>query len=88
MKKEKGNFFNIVTAFIIGAILLLLLLNSNDVEDIIISSKSAETLNILSSYDNSVVEDEIINYAKSIDKNVKFTYMGDLAIIDEEELED
>lgn len=82
MKKEKGNFFNIVTAFIIGAILLLLL-NSNDVEDIIISSKSAETLNILSSYDNSVVEDEIINYAKSIDKNVKFTYMGDLAIIDE-----
>lgn len=82
MNKEKGNFFNIVTAVIIGAILLLSL-NSAGVEDIIVSKKSAGTLNILSSYDNSIVEDEIIKYAKSIDKKVSFTYMGDLEIVDE-----
>lgn len=82
MKKEKGNFFNIVTAIIIGVILFLSL-NSGDVENIIISKKNSGTLNILSSYDNSVVEDEIIKYAKSIDKKVNFTYMGDLDIVDE-----
>ena len=76
MNKEKGNFFNIVTAIIIGAIVLLSL-NSAGVEEIIVSRKSAGTLNILSSYDNSIVEDEIIKYAKSIDKKVSFTYMGD-----------
>ena len=82
MNKEKGNFFNIVTAVIIGAILLLSL-NSAGVEDIIVSKKSAGTLNILSSYDNSIVEDEIKDYAKSIDKKVEFVYMGDLDIVDE-----
>ena len=44
---------------------------------------SVNTLNILSSYENSVVEEEVREYAKSIDKRVKFTYMGDLDIIDE-----
>lgn len=82
MRRDKGNIFNVIAAVIVG-IILILLLDSGGLENAIISSKNAETLNILSSYDNNVVEDEIIKYAKSIGKKVKFTYMGDLDIVDE-----
>ena len=42
-----------------------------------------ESLNILSSYDNADLEDNIKNYVKKNNIKVKFTYMGDLDIIDE-----
>ena len=80
--KDNGNFFNIKTAAIIGVVLILIF-NASSVEDIIVSKNSLGTLKILSSYENSVVEDEIKDYAKSIDKKVEFVYMGDLDIVDE-----
>lgn len=40
-------------------------------------------LNILSSYDNADLEENIKKYAKKNDIKVKFTYMADLDIIDE-----
>ena len=80
--KDNGNFFNIITAAIIGVVLILIF-NASSVEDIIVSKNSLGTLKILSSYENSVVEDEIKDYAKSIDKKVEFVYMGDLDIVDE-----
>lgn len=80
--KDNGNFFNIITAVII-VVVLVLIFNASSVEDIIVSKNSLGTLKILSSYENSVVEDEIKDYAKSIDKKVEFVYMGDLDIVDE-----
>ena len=41
------------------------------------------TLYILSSYENKSVEDDVIDYARSIGKSVHFDYMGDLDIVDE-----
>ena len=43
----------------------------------------SKSLNILSSYDNADLEDNIKNYVKKNNIKVKFTYMGDLDIIDE-----
>ena len=43
----------------------------------------SKSLNILSSYDNADLEDNIKNYAKKNNIKVKFTYMGDLDIVDE-----
>ncbi len=40
-------------------------------------------LNILSSYENADLEDNIKSYAKRKKINLKFTYMGDLDIVDE-----
>lgn len=42
-----------------------------------------DTLYVLSSYENKNVEDEVIKYAKSIGKNLKFEYKGDLEIVEE-----
>jgi len=65
-------------------IVLLLIVTSSGVREGIVSKKNNEkTLNILSSYENNVVEDEVRDYAKSIGKDVQFKYMGDLDIIDE-----
>lgn len=43
----------------------------------------SKSLNILSSYDNADLEDNIKNYSKKNNIKVKFTYMGDLDIVDE-----
>ncbi len=82
MKKDKGNLFNIINVIVV-CLILFFIFNSSAVEDIIVSKKTAETLRILSSYENSVVEEEVREYAKSIDKKVEFIYMGDLDIVDE-----
>lgn len=48
-----------------------------------ISFSTNNDLNILSSYENADLEDSIKSYAKKKKINLKFTYMGDLDIIDE-----
>ena len=48
-----------------------------------ISFSTNNDLNILSSYENADLEDNIKSYAKKKKINLKFTYMGDLDIIDE-----
>ena len=45
--------------------------------------RDSNTLYILSSYENSSVEDDVKKYAKSIGKSVEFIYKGDLDIVDE-----
>lgn len=80
--KDTSNIFNIINVIII-AFVLVLIFNGSNVEELIVSKKSMETLKILSSYENSVVEDEVKEYAKSIGKKVEFIYMGDLDIVDE-----
>lgn len=46
-------------------------------------SYDSNALNILSSYENSIAEDEVVKYAKSINKKVSFVYKGDLDIVEE-----
>lgn len=42
-----------------------------------------KTIRILSSYDNQAIENELIDYAEDNDIYLDFTYMGDLDIVDE-----
>ena len=81
MKNKDGNIFNVFAIFVCIAIFVIISFSHINSETI--KKNSVNTLNILSSYENSVVEDEIIEYAKSIGKRVRFTYMGDLDIVDE-----
>lgn len=73
---------------VVGAIFILfiLIIIVNTIVSSIntsISSNSKNTIKVLSSYDNSAVEKDIIEYAKKIDKKVEFTYMGDIDIVSE-----
>ena len=81
MKKDKSNIFNIFA--IISCIGIFIIMGISKIDKELIIINSVNTLNILSSYENRNVEYEVLEYAKSIDKKVKFTYMGDLDIIDE-----
>ena len=81
MKKDKSNIFNIFA--IISCIGIFIIMGISKIDKELIVRNSVNTLNILSSYENRNVEYEVLEYAKSIDKKVKFTYMGDLDIIDE-----
>ncbi len=47
------------------------------------SPQESNDLNILSSYENADLEDNIKSYAKKNKINLKFTYMGDLDIVEE-----
>lgn len=48
-----------------------------------LTDNSNNTFKILSSYENSIVEHDIINYVRKLGKNIEFTYMGDLDIVNE-----
>ena len=82
--ENKNSIFWIVAAVIIFFYLIGRLIGSGVAA---ISEKienySSGTLSILSSYENKSVEDEIVKYAKSINKRVEFHYLGDLEIVDE-----
>lgn len=80
--KDLSNAFNIITIIVIG-IVVTLILNGTRITDIATSVNSVNTLRILSSYDNNILEDEIEKYVDGINKKVEFTYMGDLDIIHE-----
>ena len=44
---------------------------------------SSNTFYILSSYENKVAEQKVVDYAKKLNKKVEFKYLGDLDIVDE-----
>ena len=69
-----------VIFFLLVIITFLDLVEETELKNSINDNK---TLYILSSYENSVIEDELVAYAKKHNKNIKFTYMGDLDIVTE-----
>ena len=66
----------IIAYFLLSSIFFSILRNSGN-------SDSSKDLNILSSYENADLEEDIIRYAKSKKISVNFKYMGDLEIVDE-----
>lgn len=83
-KKNDDLGLKIFGAFFCFLVVSLMVIGSSEIGNITTSKKvDKNTLNILSSYENNVVEDEVRDYAKSIGKKVKFNYMGDLEMIDE-----
>ena len=87
MNKKNNNGFGkfIVCVIVVYAIISFFkgidsnntsIVEKNDVSD-------SNTLYVLSSYENSAVEDDVKKYARSIGKKVHFDYMGDLDIVDE-----
>lgn len=68
---------------VIFIIFILIIIFSSTNSNINIFSNSKNTIKILSSYENSKVEKDIVDYAKKIDKKVEFTYSGDIDIVNE-----
>lgn len=82
MKKTNGNrgLINIVCIAVLVIIILFSVFDEKDVSNTLYGKK---TLRVLSSVENSVVENDVVKYAKKINKRVEFTYMGDLDIVEE-----
>lgn len=86
MNKIKNNVSNfnkilIILIFLIVVFKIFSFLDNGTYSDLFNDSKN--TLNILSSYENSSMENEITNYAYKMGKTVNFIYKGDLEIVDE-----
>ena len=86
MKKVKNNVSNfnkilIILIFLIVVFKIFSFLDNGTYNNLFNNSKN--TLNILSSYENSSMENEITNYAYKMGKTVNFIYKGDLEIVDE-----
>lgn len=69
-----------VKVIIISIIIFIFIVSKIDFDDNVFSSRY---FNILSSYENKDLEDDIIKYGKKHKINIDFTYMGDLDIVDE-----
>ncbi len=68
---------------IIIIILIVLIIHNIAANDDNPITPGSSSLHILSSYDNSTLEDSIDDYARKEHINIAFTYMGDLDIVDE-----
>ena len=73
---------------ILGFLLIIILLKiasgvTEKVSEMITSYSNSNEINILSSYENSYMEDEVEKYAEKEGIDVNFEYMGDLDIVDE-----
>lgn len=78
---KKNGLSGFITLLIIAAFILIPVVSVfNGIKGTLNNSKS---IRILSSYENEEYESEITTYAESKDIDVEFTYMGDLAIVDE-----
>lgn len=85
MAKDNKNGYGSSKLILVVIILLIVLsicknckIETND-----LFNNNKNTLTILSSYENSIVEDEVLRYAKKINKKVSFVYKGDLDIVEE-----
>ena len=87
-KKNDTNVLGLILGFL-GFIFFVLILDSitsGDEPGIFKPTKDTSKdnyIHILSSFENSSMEDEIKNYAKKEKIDVEFTYMGDIDIVDE-----
>ncbi|MDO4995772.1 MAG: VWA domain-containing protein [Bacilli bacterium] len=82
-KKDDSSLVKIVIFIFIFVAIIKALGNSDITGSVKNYVGDKNTLNILSSYENSIVEDEVVKYAKSINKKVHFVYKGDLDIVEE-----
>ena len=76
MNKNSKKILYVVIFLLVLSLISIIASNKDNLNN-------SESLNILSSYDNADLEDNIKNYVKKNNIKVKFTYMGDLDIIDE-----
>ena len=87
-KKNDTNVLGLILGFL-GFIFFVLILDSitsGDEPGIFKPTKDTSKdnyIHVLSSFENSSMEDEIKNYAKKEKIDVEFTYMGDIDIVDE-----
>ena len=73
---------------ILGFLLIIILLKiasgvTEKVSEMITRYSNSNEINILSSYENSYMEDEVEKYAEKKGIDVNFEYMGDLDMVDE-----
>ena len=82
--KKKNNFNFFIPIFITFIFFSLMLQYIFDViEDEDYTSSFNKTLTILSSFENNIVEKEIVEYGKKNKVDIEMVYMGDLDIVDE-----
>ena len=75
---------NIILVFLLIIILLKIASGVTEkVSEMITSYSNSNEINILSSYENSYMEDEVEKYAEKEGIDVNFEYMGDLDMVDE-----
>ena len=80
--KNKNN--SSLVRFIIAVVAIILVYNIfSSLNSAGIFQDDSNTLKILSSYENSSVENEVTRYARKMGKSVEFIYKGDLEIVDE-----
>ena len=80
-EKKKNNKKLFIILLVILAIYIFKNIKVDDNNSIAFTN--SKELNILSSYENADLEDNIKSYAKKKKINLNFTYMGDLDIVDE-----
>ncbi len=80
-EKKKNNKKLFIILLVILAIYIFKNIKVDDNDSIAFTN--SKELNILSSYENADLEDNIKSYAKKKKINLNFTYMGDLDIVDE-----
>lgn len=85
MSKDNKNGYGSSKLILVVIILLIVLSTCKNckIETNDLFNNNKNTLTILSSYENSIVEDEVLRYAKKINKKVSFVYKGDLDIVEE-----
>lgn len=85
MAKDNKNGYGSSKLILVVIILLIVLSTCKNckIETNDLFNNNKNTLTILSSYENSIVEDEVLRYAKKINKKVSFVYKGDLDIVEE-----
>ena len=85
MSKDNKNGYGSSKLILVVIILLIVLSTCKNckIETNDFFNNNKNTLTILSSYENSIVEDEVLRYTKKINKKVGFVYKGDLDIVEE-----
>ena len=85
--KTSGNNFEVKFLFsIVGIVILISFMNnifSGSQSHIKYDPKNPKFIHILSSYENSFIEDDLKNFANQNDMRINVTYMGDIDIVDE-----
>ena len=83
---KSNNSSNLIIAIILFIGILVIFASTmvvKVVKNFFSFNKADSTLNILSSYENADLEDNIKKFASKNNIKVAFTYMGDLEIVDE-----
>ena len=83
LKKNYDQSFGTIIVVVIILFFIFNIVSNIGLGIKVFDEDTENTLTILSSYENALVEDDVKKYAKSIDKDVNFVYKGDLDIVEE-----